>query len=213
MGQSPAPDFAAALGAHGLGRLRRGAPTTLQVNVGKRCNQACHHCHVDAGPKRTEGMTDTGAERIATLLEGPTSIQPLAVTGRAAELAPCFRMLVSHARRLGRRVIDRCNLTVLLEPGHEDLASFLAAHGVEIVASLPCYGPENVDAQRGPGVFERSIRVLRVLNGLGYGTPGSPLRLDLVYNPVGAHLPPPQEQLEADYRSQLPHRFGITFHR
>ena len=213
MGQSPAPDFAAALGAHGLGRLRRAAPTTLQVNVGKRCNQACHHCHVDAGPKRTEVMTDTVAERIVTLLEGHTSIELLDVTGGAPELAPCFRMLVSHARRLGRRVIDRCNLTVLLEPGHEDLASFLAAHGVEIVASLPCYGPENVDAQRGPGVFERSIRVLRVLNGLGYGTPGSPLRLDLVYNPVGAHLPPPQEQLEADYRSQLSHRFGITFHR
>ncbi|HKA28654.1 MAG TPA: arsenosugar biosynthesis radical SAM (seleno)protein ArsS [Candidatus Binatia bacterium] len=213
MGQSPAPDFAAALGAHGLGRLRRAAPTTLQVNVGKRCNQACHHCHVDAGPKRTEVMTDTVAERIVTLLEGHPSIELLDVTGGAPELAPCFRMLVSHARRLGRRVIDRCNLTVLLEPGHEDLASFLAAHGVEIVASLPCYGPENVDAQRGPGVFERSIRVLRVLNGLGYGTPGSPLRLDLVYNPVGAHLPPPQEQLEADYRSQLSHRFGITFHR
>jgi radical SAM/Cys-rich protein len=213
MGQSPAPDFAVALGAHGLGRLRRAAPTTLQVNVGKRCNQACHHCHVDAGPKRTEVMTDAVAERIVTLLEGHPSIELLDVTGGAPELAPCFRMLVSHVRRLGRRVIDRCNLTVLLEPGHEDLASFLAAHGVEIVASLPCYGPENVDAQRGPGVFERSIRVLRVLNGLGYGTPGSPLRLDLVYNPVGAHLPPPQERLEADYRRQLSDHFGITFHR
>src|SRR5262245_3118779 len=213
MGQSPAPDFAAALGAHGLGRLRRAAPTTLQVNIGKRCNQACHHCHVDAGPNRTEVMTDSVAERIVTLLEGHPSIELLDVTGGAPELAPCFRTLVSHARRLRRRIIDRCNLTVLLEPGHEDLASFLVAHGVEIVASLPCYGPENVDAQRGPGVFERSIRVLRALNGLGYGTPGSPLRLDLVYNPVGAHLPPPQEQLEADYRSQLSDRFGITFHR
>jgi radical SAM/Cys-rich protein len=213
MERSPAPDFAAALGAHGLGRLRRAPLTTLQVNVGKRCNQACHHCHVDAGPKRTEVMTDAVAGRIVTLLEGHPSIEMLDVTGGAPELAPCFRMLVSRARRLGRRVIDRCNLTVLLEPGHEDLAAFLAAHGVEIVASLPCYGPENVDEQRGQGVFERSIRVLRVLNGLGYGARGSPLRLDLVYNPVGAHLPPPQERLEADYRSQLWDRFGITFHR
>jgi radical SAM/Cys-rich protein len=213
MERSPAPDFAAALEGHGLGRLRRAPLTTLQVNVGKRCNQACHHCHVDAGPKRIEVMTDAVAERIVALLEGHPSIELLDVTGGAPELAPCFRMLVSRARRLGRRVVDRCNLTVLLEPGHEDLASFLAAHGVEIVASLPCYGPENVDAQRGQGVFERSIRVLRALNGLGYGAPGSLLRLDLVYNPVGAHLPPPQERLEADYRGELSDRFGITFHR
>jgi radical SAM/Cys-rich protein len=213
MQQSPAPDFAATLGAHGLARLRRAPLTTLQVNVGKRCNQACHHCHVDAGPKRTEVMPDAVAGRILTLLEAHPSIELLDVTGGAPELAPCFRMLVSRARYLGRRVIDRCNLTVLLEPGHEDLPAFLAAHGVEIVASLPCYGAENVDAQRGQGVFERSIRVLRVLNSLGYGTPGSPLRLDLVYNPVGAHLPPPLEHLESDYRSKLSERFGITFHR
>jgi len=208
-----APDFAAALGSHGLGRLRRARPTTLQVNVGKRCNQACHHCHVDAGPKRTEVMGDAVAERIVALLERHPGIEQLDVTGGAPELAPCFRGLVSQARRLGRRVIDRCNLTVLLEAEQADLAPFLAAHAVEIVASLPCYGPENVDAQRGQGVFEKSIRVLRMLNGLGYGAPGSALRLDLVYNPVGAHLPPPQEQLEADYRRQLWERFGITFHR
>jgi radical SAM/Cys-rich protein len=208
-----APDFAAALGAHGLGGLRRAPLTTLQVNVGKRCNQACHHCHVDAGPKRKEVMADVVAERIVTLLERHPSIAVLDITGGAPELAPCFRDLVSHARRLGRRVIDRCNLTVLLEERQEGLAAFLAAHDVEVVASLPCYGAENVDAQRGQGVFEKSIRVLRVLNGLGYGTPGSLLRLDLVYNPVGAYLPPPQEQLEADYRSQLSDRFGITFHR
>jgi radical SAM/Cys-rich protein len=213
MGSSPAPDFAAVLGAHGLGRLRRVIPTTLQVNVGKRCNQACHHCHVDAGPKRTEVMADAVAERITTLLEGHPSIGLLDVTGGAPELAPCFRGLVSRARRLGRRVIDRCNLTVLLEPEHEDLAPFLAAEGVEMVASLPCYGPENVDAQRGQGVFARSIRVLRMLNGLGFGVPGSALRLDLVYNPVGAHLPPPAAELEADYRLRLSDGYGVTFHR
>ena len=207
-----APDFATALEAHGLAGLRRLSPTTLQVNVGKRCNQACHHCHVDAGPKRTEVMTDAVAERIVTLLERHPSIALVDVTGGAPELAPCFRGLVSHARRLGRRVIDRCNLTVLLEPAQEDLAAVLAAHGVEIVASLPCYGPENVDAQRGQGVFEKSIRALRALNALGYGVAGSALRLDLVYNPVGAHLPPPQAQLEADYRSQLSERFGVVFH-
>jgi radical SAM/Cys-rich protein len=207
-----APDFAAALEAHGFAGLRRLPPTTLQVNVGKRCNQACHHCHVDAGPKRTEVMSEAVAARIVTLLERHPSIELVDVTGGAPELAPCFRGLVSHARRLGRRVIDRCNLTVLLEAGQEDLADFLAAHGVEIVASLPCYGPENVNAQRGPGVFEKSIEALRVLNGLGYGAPGSVLRLDLVYNPVGAHLPPPQAQLEADYRDQLSARFGVVFH-
>jgi len=138
MGQSPAPDFAAALGAHGLGRLRRAAPTTLQVNVGKRCNQACQHCHVDAGPNRTEVMTDSVAERIVTLLEGHPSIEMLDVTGGAPELAPCFRMLVSRARRLGRRVIDRCNLTVLLEPGHEDLTTtaVVIAHPVASVLAL-----------------------------------------------------------------------------
>jgi radical SAM/Cys-rich protein len=205
------PDFASALEAHGFGGLRRAPLTTLQVNVGKRCNQACHHCHVDAGPKRTEVMADAVAERIVTLLERHPSIVVLDVTGGAPELAPCFRDLVSHARRLGRRVIDRCNLTVLLEEAQEGLAAFLAAHGVEIVASLPCYGAENVDAQRGQGVFEKSIRALQTLNALGYGRPGSPLRLDLVYNPVGAYLPPPQARLEADYRAQLGQRFGVTF--
>jgi radical SAM/Cys-rich protein len=204
-------DFAGTLATHGLGALRRLAPTTLQVNVGKRCNQACHHCHVDAGPKRTEIMGDAVADRIVALLERSPAIGLLDVTGGAPELAPCFRRLVSAAGRLGRRVIDRCNLTVLFEPGQEDLAAFLAAERVDIVASLPCYGPENVDAQRGQGVFEKSIRALQTLNALGYGRPGSPLRLDLVYNPVGAYLPPPQARLEADYRAQLGQRFGVTF--
>ncbi len=206
-------DFAGALAAHGLDALRRRAPTTLQVNVGKRCNQACHHCHVDAGPKRTEVMSGAVADRVLEMLEHDPAIALLDVTGGAPELAPCFRRLVSRARRLGRRVIDRCNLTVLLEPGQEDLAAFLAAQRVEIVASLPCYGPQNVDAQRGQGVFARSLVALRTLNALGYGRPASPLRLDLVYNPVGAHLPPPQAGLEADYRAELGTRFGITFHR
>jgi radical SAM/Cys-rich protein len=147
------------------------------------------------------------------LLECNPAIGLLDVTGGAPELAPCFRRLVSAAGRLGRRVIDRCNLTVLFEPGQEDLAAFLAAEQVDVVASLPCYGPENVDAQRGPGVFEKSIRALQTLNALGYGRPGSPLRLDLVYNPVGAYLPPPQARLEADYRAQLGQRFGVTFDR
>ena len=211
-GASPRPDFEGVLAAHGLDVLRRLAPTTLQVNVGKRCNQACHHCHVDAGPKRTEVMSDAVADRIVALLEGNPEIEVLDVTGGAPELAPCFRRLVSSARRLGRRVIDRCNLTVLFEPEQDDLALFLAGQRVEIVASLPCHGPENVDAQRGAGVFEKSIRALRMLNVLGYGRPESALRLDLVYNPVGAHLPPPQERLEAEYREQLGIRFGITFH-
>ena len=206
-------DFAGVLAAHGLAALRRLAPATLQVNVGKRCNQACHHCHVDAGPARTEVMGDAVADRIIELLERNPAVALLDVTGGAPELAPCFRRLVSRARRLGRRVIDRCNLTILHEPGQEDLAPFLAAERVEIVASLPCYSSENVDAQRGQGVFEKSIRALRTLNALGYGRPESPLRLDLVYNPVGAQLPPPQARLEADYRAQLGERFGIRFHR
>jgi len=193
--------------------LRRLAPTTLQVNVGKRCNQACHHCHVDAGPKRTEVMNDVVAHRVVTLLERSPGIELLDVTGGAPELAPCFRWLVSEARRLERRVIDRCNLTVLFEPGQEDLPQFLAEERVEIVASLPCYGPENVDAQRGQGVFEKSIRALQTLNALGFGRSDAPVRLDLVYNPVGAHLPPPQARLEADYRTHLGERFGIRFNR
>jgi radical SAM/Cys-rich protein len=207
----PAPDFAATVATRAKGQLRRAAPSTLQVNVGKRCNQACHHCHVDAGPARTELMSDAIADRVVALLERNPQIALLDVTGGAPELAPCFRRLVSAARRLGRRVIDRCNLTVLLEAGQEDLAAFLAGERVEIVASLPCYRPENVDAQRGQGVFAKSVRALRALNALGYGRPGSALRLDLVYNPVGPRLPPPLAGLEAEYRLQLAERFGITF--
>jgi len=205
-------DFAEVLAQHGLGSLRRASTVTLQVNVGKRCNQACHHCHVDAGPKRTEIMNDATAARVIELLARNPQLGVLDVTGGAPELAGCFRELVTAARRLGRRVIDRHNLTVLFEDGQEDLALFLARQRVEVVASLPCYGAENVDAQRGAGVFEKSIAALRTLNALGYGRPESPLRLDLVYNPVGAFLPPRQDQLEAEYRERLGERFGITFH-
>ena len=205
-------DFAEVLAQHGLGSLRRASTVTLQVNVGKRCTQACHHCHVDAGPKRTEIMNDATAARVIELLARNPQLGVLDVTGGAPELAGCFRELVTAARRLGRRVIDRHNLTVLFEDGQEDLALFLAGQRAEVVASLPCYGEENVDAQRGAGVFEKSIAALRTLNALGYGRPESPLRLDLVYNPVGAFLPPRQEQLEAEYRERLGERFGITFH-
>ena len=209
---SPPVDFDEVLTEHGLGSLHRASTVTLQVNVCKRCNQACHHCHVDAGPKRTEIMTDATAARVIELLARNPQLAVLDVTGGAPELAGCFRELVTAARRLERRVIDRHNLTVLFEDGQEDLALFLAEQRVEVVASLPCYGEENVDAQRGAGVFAKSIAALRTLNALGYGRPESPLRLDLVYNPVGAFLPPRQEQLEADYRERLGEQFGITFH-
>ncbi len=208
-----AGDFAAALRASGAGPLVRGRVDTLQVNVGKRCNQACHHCHVEAGPTRPEAMGIAVAARVLEVLARNPGVTVLDVTGGAPELNPHFRMLVSEARGLGRRVIDRCNLTILLEPGQEDLAEFLAAAGVEIVASLPCYGSENVDRQRGAGVFATSIAALRRLNALGYGVDDSPLRLDLVYNPVGPVLPPPQAALERDYRTRLAADHDVAFHR
>ena len=206
-------DFDGVLREHGLGSLRRAAVTTLQVNVGKRCNQACHHCHVDAGPKRAEMMTREVAERVAAVIAANPEIAVVDLTGGAPELNPNFRWLVREARRAGRRVIDRCNLTVLLEPEQEDLADFLAAHDVEVTAGLPCYGAENVERQRGVGVFDRSIAALRRLNALGYGRRGSSRRLDLVCNPVGAFLPPEQAALEGQYRHELGEHFGIEFHR
>lgn len=207
------PDFEQTLVAHGAGRLIRTQTRTLQVNVGKLCNQACHHCHVEAGPKRTEIMPRHVAERVIGLLISSPRIETLDITGGAPELNPNFRLLVTQARRLGRHIIDRCNLTVLFERGQEDLAEFLADNHIEVVASLPCYTAENVDQQRGRGVFGKSIRALRLLNSLGYGRPGSELTLNLVYNPLGAFLPPPQEKLEADYRKQLREHFGIEFNR
>ncbi len=192
--------------------VRRGRLTTLQVNLGYRCNQSCLHCHVAAGPNRTEQMSEeTATQVIAFLATG--AVDTLDLTGGAPELNPRFRRLVTEARRLGLRVIDRCNLTVLEEPDQADLARFLAEQGVEVVASLPCYLEENVNAQRGRGVYEASMRALRRLNRLGYGDPESGLLLNLVYNPTGPSLPPPQAQLEADYRRELAQRHGIRFNR
>ncbi|MEW6270165.1 MAG: radical SAM protein, partial [Thermodesulfobacteriota bacterium] len=178
------PSFAAELERAGLPALAREAVDTLQVNVGKRCNQACHHCHVDAGPKRSEQMDGRTAERVLALLAANPDVELLDVTGGAPELNPHFRTLVRGARALGRRVIDRCNLTVLLQPGQDDTAELLADEGVEIVASLPCYAADNVDRQRGRGVYEQSVAALARLNRRGYGRDG--LVLDQVYNPVGA---------------------------
>ena len=208
-----AVDFRERLRQHRLGELRRREVTTLQINVGKLCNQACHHCHVEAGPKRTEIMPAGVADRILALLAATPSIQTVDITGGAPELNENFRRLVSESRRMQKQVIDRCNLTVLFEPGLETLAEFLAANNVEITASLPCYTESNVDQQRGKGAFEKSIRALRLLNEIGYGQPGSSLALNLVYNPLGASLPPPQEKLEADYKSHLRESFGIEFNR
>ena len=212
-GCSSAPDFDAVLREHGLGRLRRGVPSTLHVNVGKLCNQACHHCHVEAGPKRTEIMTRATAERVMELLAHSPGIDTVDITGGAPELNPHFALLVERARAYGRRVIVRCNLTVLFAGGMEHLPRFYRDHGVELVCSLPCYTAENVDQQRGRGVFDQSIGALRLLNSVGYGRPESSLLLDLVYNPLGAFLPPPQAELEARYRDELRRHFGIEFHR
>jgi len=208
-----APDFDGALSEHDLCELRRGQVTTLQLNAGKLCNMACHHCHVGAGPKRTEIMPRRVAERVVELVAQNPGVELLDLTGGAPELNPSFRELVEETRRLGRRVIDRCNLTVLFEPGMHDLPEFLAAHGVEVVASLPCYQAENVESQRGRGAFGKSIAALRRLNELGYGRPGSGLVLDLVYNPVGAFLPPAQRELEDQYRQELAGLFSVAFNR
>lgn len=197
----------------GVGPLTRARVTTLQLNVGKRCNQACVHCHVDAGPSRTESMSDAVAERCIELLQRTPSIDTVDITGGAPELHPRFRWLVRRSTELGRRVIDRCNLTILSEPGQEDLAEFLAEHRVRVIASLPCYSPGNVDAQRGKGVFDRSIAGLRQLNQHGYGAEDSDLALDLVYNPGGPFLPPPQKALEERYRDELLTSHGIRFNR
>jgi radical SAM/Cys-rich protein len=212
LSKTPTPRFADPLAAHGLPPLTRGPVTTLQVNVGKLCNQACHHCHVEAGPKRTEIMPETVADRVLELLAASPEVTTVDVTGGAPELNPHFRRLVRETRALGRDVIDRCNLTVLFEPGMDGLAEFLAEQGVAVTASLPCYGAENVEKQRGAGVFDKSIRALQRLNALGYGR-GDGLALDLVYNPVGAFLPPPQAELEARYKDELRRGFGIDFDR
>lgn len=207
------PGFDDLLQAGGIDRLRRDEVTTLQVNVGRRCNQACHHCHVEAGPARTESMSEEVVMRVFDLVGANRGIHTVDITGGAPELHPAFRAMVLAFRVQGRTVIDRCNLTVFFEPGMGDLPEFLAVHQVEIVASLPCYEAESVDRQRGRGVFDRSIAALRRLNALGYAQPGTGLRLNLVYNPLGAALPPPQAALENQYRLTLRRDFGIEFDR
>ena len=191
-------------------RIKRDQLTTLQVNLGYRCNQSCVHCHVNAGPNRTEMMDEANLDLVLKVLESQ-HIEVLDLTGGAPELHVSFRRLVTAARALGVRVIDRCNLTILLEPGFEDLAKFLADQGVEVVASMPCYSLENVDKQRGQGVFDKSIAGLQRLNALGYGQPGSSLVLNLVYNPQGPSLPPEQQALQSDYKRELHQHFGIVF--
>lgn len=186
---------------------------TLQVNVGKLCNQICKHCHVDAGPKRTEIMTHETAEWIVTALRNHPEIKTLDITGGAPEMCPEFDFLVREATLMDRQVIDRCNLTIFYEPGKEYLPEFLRDHRVKVVASLPCYSKENLEKQRGQGVFDKSIAALQWLNRIGYGKTDPGLELDLVYNPVGASLPPSQTDLEADYKSELREHFGIEFNR
>lgn len=192
--------------------LKRDAVSTLQVNLGYLCNQQCLHCHVNAGPKRTEIMDAENIQNVINYLDA-ANVKLLDLTGGAPELNPHFRELVKAARARGVQVIDRCNLTVLEEPRQEDLAEFLAEQGVQIMASLPCYQKENVDGQRGKGVFEKSISGLKRLNSLSYGQIGSKLELSLVYNPTGPFLPPPQDTLEADYKQKLFDQHGIVFTR
>ena len=204
--------FEQALADSGLWPLRATGIQALQVNVGKLCNQTCRHCHVDAGPERREVMSRETMRRCLDVL-AKTDIPTLDITGGAPEMNPHFRWLVEQAHSLCRHVIDRCNLTVLLAPHFEDLQDFLAKHHVEVIASLPCYLPENTDWQRGEGVFEKSITALQRLNAAGYGQPDSGLVLTLVYNPVGPSLPPPQATLEDAYRRELSARYGVVFSR
>ena len=192
--------------------IRRGRLETLQVNLGYKCNQSCLHCHVNAGPNRTEMMDRETLDAVIRFMDD-SSITTLDLTGGAPEISPHFRTLVSAAHARGVQVIDRCNLTILLEPDQQDTAGFLAANRVRIVASMPCYLKANVDKQRGDGVFETSLVALRLLNELGYGRADSGLKLDLVFNPQGAQLPPPQQALEQDYKSRLAEEYGIHFNR
>jgi radical SAM/Cys-rich protein len=203
--------FEEALRSSGLEPLSALNLTILQVNLGKLCNQTCKHCHVDAGPDRRESMSRETAELCIHVVRS-ARIPVLDITGGAPELNPNFRWLVEQGKALGCHVMDRCNLTVLLLPSQQDLAEFLAAHQVEVVASLPYFLAQPANAQRGDGVFEKSIKALRRLNLLGYGMPGSPLRLNLVYNPGGAFLPPSQQAIELEFRRELRKRHGIEFH-
>ncbi len=192
--------------------INRGKLETLQVNLGYRCNQSCLHCHVNAGPKRKEMMSRENIDVVLAFLHR-YDISTLDITGGAPEMHPEFRYLVTEAKKAGVHVIDRCNLTILNEPGYEDMAEFLADHQVEIVASMPCYQQENVDAQRGEGVYRCSIDVMKKLNSLGYGRHNSGLVLNLMYNPTGPYLPPDQLSLEADYKRELGESEGVVFNQ
>ena len=207
-----ATPFNEKLGASGVSELHRRKLTALQINVGKVCNQTCTHCHVDAGPDRRESMTHETARHVINFLSR-SEVKTLDITGGAPEMNPNFRMLVSEATKLDKEIIDRCNLTILLANGFTDLPEFFAEQQVNIVASLPCYLEENCDAQRGSGVFAKSIEAIRKLNDVGYAQPDSKLNLDLVYNPTGLGLPPEQHKLEASYKSELDERFGIQFNK
>ena len=193
-------------------RVNRRNLEILQVNLGYLCNQSCLHCHVAAGPNRKELMTEDNIEALLKVLELP-SVHTLDLTGGAPEMNPMFKTLVSKARKLGVKIIDRCNLTILLEPGYEDMAQFLADNQVQIVASLPCYIEDNVDGQRGKGVYQKSIEALQILNKLGYAQPDSEMTITLVYNPTGPYLPPPQMQLQQDYKKFLAEQFDIQFNQ
>lgn len=192
--------------------ISRRQPDTLQINIGLKCNQQCVHCHVNSSPRRTEAMSDETIDAVTGFFR-TGRITTLDITGGAPELHPAFRYLVTEARKTGIHVIDRCNLTILFEPGHDDLADFLAGQGVEIIASLPCYQADNVDRQRGKGVFEKSIRALQILNKKGYGREDSGLLLNLVYNPQGPVLPPAQDMLESEYKVRLKEEHAIEFNR
>ena len=209
--RDPGPSFSSRLCREGFD-LRRKAVETLQINVGRLCNQACSHCHVDAGPGRTEVMTRETMERVLSFLK-TSSIPTVDITGGAPETNPEFRYLVRTVREMGRKVVVRCNLTVLFEPGQADLPGVYRDQRAELICSLPCYLQENVDRQRGKGVFAKSVEALRRLNRVGYGRPEIGLLLHLVYNPVGAVLPGPQDELEADYRQVLGEVYGIVFNQ
>ncbi len=204
-------NFADAVQKAGV-KLQRTRAQTVQINIGRRCNQACHHCHVESGPRRTENMTWRTAKRLVDVILASPAVETVDLTGGAPELNPNFRWMVRELREHGFKVIDRCNLTILYERGQEDTAEFLRDHQVHVIASLPCYSKDNVEKQRGQGIFSKSIEALKLLNSLGYGK-SSGLPLDLVYNPVGPFLPPDQAKLESNYKKELKELFGIEFNK
>ncbi len=207
-----ADTFLETLGKHGV-NTRRGRIDLLQLNIGKKCNQCCIHCHVNAGPARTEEMSLKTIDRILLLLSRNQHIKTVDITGGAPELNPNFKYLICKLKEMGVQILDRCNLTVLFEEGQETTAEFLAANNITIIASLPCYTEENVDKQRGRDIYYKSIKALRLLNDYGYGKAGSGKLLNLVYNPLGAFLPGRQEELEEDYKNILWKEHGIIFNK